>query len=422
MDNPGIRKLPAIGTALIMIMFAIWGLSHALFDCMLPGFIRTLSLSEVQVTVTHWVRSFGYCLIAIPAAFFLRNLGYKAGVVGGLGCFAVALFMFYPAEAQHSYTFFVFAGLLANCGVALLEIAADPWIMRLGPARTAIHRLNIAQTLNPIGRFGGTMIGGLLLTAAPMASTPKFHPLQPYIVVGVGVLFFAYLIDKVRFSPVATERVARDDRTTDDLLRLAKRRGFQFGLAALALYIVGQSFLWGFVASYGQGAGLSAASVAEVASWTLYAFIIGRVVGTALMFRFDPARLLAVFAGAAAALSAAAAFMPGWNGIWCIVGASFFLSILFPTVFGLAAQEVGKSIQSASALLIMASGSANMILPTFILFSGEDVPPYIMLLPSLCFLVILGFAVTRRPLDETADADAPGHAAPVPPALTPAGR
>jgi FHS family L-fucose permease-like MFS transporter len=216
--------------------------------------------------------------------------------------------------------------------------------------------------------------------------------------VGIGVLLFAYVIDKVRFSPVATERAARADRTAGDVAMLLKRIDFRFGLAALALYIVGHTVLWGSAASYGQQAvpGMTAASAAEILSWTLYAFIAGRVVGTLMMYRFEPLSLLVWFGGAATVLTVAAAFVHGWPGIWCIVGASFFMSIQFPTIFGIAVQNLGKQIKSASALLIMASGSANVVLPTIALICGPEVPPAIVLLPGLCFALITAYAITRR--------------------------
>jgi len=131
--------------------------------------------------------------------------------------------------------------------------------------------------------------------------------------------------------------------------------------------------------------------------WSLFAFMIGRFVGTALMYRFEPVRLLAVYAGAAAILTAFAALLGGRFGVPCILGASFFLSILFPTIFGCAVRDLGPHIKSASALLIMASGSANMLLPIMSLIRGPAAIQYVMLLiPCLCFCAIFVFAMVQR--------------------------
>ncbi|HUO98264.1 MAG TPA: MFS transporter [Rhizomicrobium sp.] len=401
------RKNYALGAALIVAMFAIWGLSHRLYDTILPGFVSALSLSEFQVSLAHWVRTFGYILIAIPSAFFLRAFGYKAGVVGGLGCFAVAMFMFYPAETQHSYVFFLIAGLIANCGVALLEIAADPWVMRIGRPETAIRRLNFAQTLNPVGLLIGMVLGAQFISAD--GHFGKF-PIQPYIVIGAGVLLFAYLIDNVKFSPEATERAPKEERTLDTIKEIFAKADFRFGLAALALYIAGHTVLWGFAVQYGESVLPGVGGVAGIAVWTLYAFIAGRIAGTALMYVIDPVRLMVAFAALATALTGAAAFVHGWPGIYCVVSASFFMSILFPTIFGVAARDVGKNLKSASALLIMASGSANVVPPTIALILGTGFSPYVVLLPSLCFAVITVYALkSRGPAVKSASVAAAPH-------------
>lgn len=386
------RRSIAFSSALVMAMFAIWGLSHRLYETVFPEFVAALSLSDVQVSIAHWVRSLGYIFIAIPSAIFLRSFGYKAGVIGGLGCFAIAMLMFYPAETQHSYVFFVLAGLLANCGVALLEIAADPWVMRIGSGQSAVRRLNIAQTFNPLGLLVGMGLGSALMS--PTLNMGQHAMIEPYLLVGLGVLLFAYLIDKVKFSAVATEREPKGEHTLDQAKALLKLPAFRFGLLALALYIAGHTVLWGFAARYGDAALPSGAP--DLLSWTLYAFIAGQVIGSGLMYRFAPLSLLIVFACAAAILTALAAFAHGWFGIGCIVAASFFMSILFPTIFGLVVEDMGKEIKTASALLIMASGSANLIPPTIALFAGPGYSPAFVLLPSLCFAAIAGFAVAKR--------------------------
>ena len=396
-------KTYVAATVLILVMFAIWGLSHRLYGTLFPAFVTALSLNDFQVTFANWVNSLGYCLMAIPAALLIRNLGYKSGVVGGLGCFAVGMFLFYPAAEHHQYGFLLGAGLLAYSGLALLEIAADPLIMQMGPAKSAIRRLNIAQALNPLGQILGFFLGSWIMVSKLENPIDQLAQalVQPYFFIGVCVLGFAFLVDRVAFPPVATERVARQDRTIDDIAWLLKSRMFVFAIAALLLYMVGQSFLWDCTIRYVQTGlpGDLSASADDILKWSLYAFVIGRFAGTALMFRFDPVRLLAVFAAAAAILTVLATLLGGWLGLLCILGASFFLSILFPTIFGCAVRDLGPHIKSASALLIMASGGANMVLPIMKLVSGPGTLPYVSLIPSLCFGAILVFAVAQRRAD-----------------------
>jgi FHS family L-fucose permease-like MFS transporter len=396
----GARKTYVAATVLILVMFAIWGLSHRLYGTLLPAFVTALSLNDFQVSFANWLNSLGYFLMAIPAAFFIRNLGYKSGVVAGLGFFAVGMFLFYPAAEQHAFTFLLGAGLLVHSGLALLEIAADPLIMQMGPAESAIRRLNIAQALNPLGQVFGFFLGSWIMVSKLQNPIGQLaHALvQPYFLIGVCVLGFAFLVDRAAFPPVANERIARQDRTIDDIAQLLKNRMFVFAMAALFLYIAGQSFLWDITIRHVQAGlpGGSSVSVGDILLWSLFAFMIGRFVGTALMFRFDPVRLLAVYAGAAAVLAVFAALLGGQFGVLCILGTSFFLSIVFPTIFGCAVRDLGPHIKSASALLIMASGSANMVLPLMKLISGPGTIQYMALVPALCLCAILAFAVVQR--------------------------
>jgi FHS family L-fucose permease-like MFS transporter len=404
-DGPeqSVTKTYVAATVLILVMFAIWGLSHRLYGTLSPAFVTALSLNDFQVSFANWLNSLGYFVMAIPAAFFIRNLGYKSGVVGGLGCFAIGMFLFYPAAERHEYIFLLGAGLLAHSGLALLEIAADPLIMQMGPAKSAIRRLNIAQALNPLGQVFGFFLGSWIMVSKLQNPIGQLaHALvQPYFFIGICVLGFAFLVDRVAFPPAATERVARQDRTSDDIVHLLKSRMFVLAMAALFLCIAGQSFLWDITIGYVQTGlpGGSSVSAADILLWSLFAFMIGRFVGTALMFRFDPVRLLAVYAGAAAILVAFAAFLGGRLGVPCILGASFFLSIVFPTIFGCAVRDLGPHIKSASALLIMASGSANMVLPIIKLISGPGTIQYMAIVPALCSCAILVFAVVQRRAD-----------------------
>lgn len=393
--TPNAQKSYILASVLIVGMFALWGLSHRLYGTLFPVFATALSLNDVQVTFANWLNSLGYCLMAIPAAFFIRNMGYKSGVVAGLSIFAIGVFLYYPAAEQHGYKFLLGAGFLAYSGLALLEIAADPLIMQMGPAKSAIRRLNIAQALNPLGQLLGFFVSTWIVASELRNPIGQLaHALvQPYFLIGLCVLLFAFLIDKIAFPPISTERVARQDSTFGDIAQLLKMPLFVFAIVALALYMVGQSFLWDVTLRYVHAGQTSAA---DLLSWSLLAFLIGRFAGTALMFRFEPVRLLVVFAAAATILAALAVLLGGRFGVFAILGASFFLSILFPTIFGCAVQRLGPHVKSASAILIMASGSANMVLPIIKLVCGPAAISYMALVPVLCFGAILVFAVVQQ--------------------------
>ncbi len=399
-------KTYRIAIVLIVGMFAIWGLAHQLYDTLLPEFATALSLNDLQTNIAQWTLSLGYGLMAIPAAMLTRNFGYKSGVVFGLGLYAVGMFIFYPAAAQQQYFFLLSAALVAGCGLALLEVAADPLIVRLGPVETAVRRLNIAQALNPIGVVLGFFVGRWIVQAVLQSPAAQLaHTLVgPYFLIGAGVLFFAFLVDNVQFPKTATERVAKDDNTIADFRKLFSQRIYMLGAGALLLCSMTQVVMWGFTIRYARMAmpELSPTSAADILLWALFAFTGGRIVGTALMFAVDPSRLLAIFAACGSVLAAVAAFAGGQIGIWCIIGASFFLSIVFPTIFGNAIRDLGPQTKSGAAFLMLCAGTGAIVLATSNLLVGPSAIQYVMFVPSLGFALIAVYATVFHRADKLA--------------------
>jgi FHS family L-fucose permease-like MFS transporter len=391
------KKTYRVAIVLIVGMFAIWGLAHRLYDTLLPEFAAALALDTYRTNVAQWILSLGYGVMAIPAAMLTRNFGYKSGVVFGLGLFAVGMFLFYPAAEQHEYYFLLCAALVVGCGLALLEVAADPLIVRLGPVESAVRRLNLAQALNPLGVIVGFFVGRWIVQSALLHPIAQLaHTLVvPYFFIGAGVLFFAFLVDNVEFPPIARERVGKDDRTTADFKKLFSQRLYMLGAGALFLCSVTQVVMWGFTIRYVQAAtpGLPLAAAADFLLWALFAFAAGRVVGTALMYRFDPSWVLAAFAACGSALAAVAAFAGGQLGIWSIIGASFFLSVVFPTIFASAIRDLGPQTKSGAAFLMLCAGSGAVALALANLMVGPGGVQYLMIVPGLGFAAISVFAV-----------------------------
>ncbi len=393
-----------IAIALTLAMFAIWGLAHRLFDTLLPEFATALSLDDYQTSLAQWALSFGYYLMALPAALISRNFGYKSGVVFGLGCFAVGMFLFYPAAEQHSFNFFLGAGVVIGSGLAILEVSADPLIVCLGPKESAVRRLNLAQALNPIGILMGFFVGQQLLTSMVQRPMEELaHAVvTPFFFIGAGVLLFAFIVDKVKFPPVAIERVASNDNTIKSFAKLFPNHTFMLGAGAQFLCAVAQVVMWGFTIRYALNAvpGIGEAGAKDVLLWALVAFTIGRVVGTALMYRFDPSAILAIFTAGGAIAAAIAAFAGGVFGVQCIVAASFFLSVVFPTVFASSIRDLGPLTKSGAAVLMFAAGSGAAILALLNVLITQDIVQYVMIVPSVCFAAIVGFALLFRRADK----------------------
>jgi len=403
-STPDTAKSYRFAIGLTLCMFAIWGLAHRLFDTLLPDFATALSLNDAQQSLAGWALSFGYCLMALPAALISRNFGYKSGVVFGLGTFAVGMFVFYPAAAQHAFGFFLLAAVTIGSGLAILEVSADPLVVRLGPKQTAVRRLNIAQALNPVGVIGGFFLGQYLLTktamhpAADLANTL----VTPLCFIGAGVLAFAFLVDNTKFPPVAIERVARDDKTVKSFKPLYAHRLFMLGAGALFLCSAAQVVLWGFTIRFAMAevAGMTTATAKDVVLWSLFAFTIGRFAGTALMYKFDPAILLAIFAGGGSIATAIAAGCGGVTGVQCLVAASFFLSIVFPTIFASSIRDLGADTKTGSAMLMFAAGSGAAVLALLNVVTTPATVQYVMAVPSLCFAAIAVFALVFRRADK----------------------
>jgi MFS transporter, FHS family, L-fucose permease len=384
-----------LAIALIVSMFAIWGLAHRLYDTLLPQFAAALALNDFTTNLAQWALSFGYFLMALPAAMVTRNFGYKSGVVFGLGCFSVGMFLFYPAAHDHGYYFFLLAAVVVGSGLAMLEVSADPLIVRLGSVKTAVRRLNIAQTMNPIGILAGFFVGNWVVSSDlehPVAQLA--HSLvEPYFIIGAGVLLFAFFVDNVKFPAVAGERVSRDARTVGDFRKLLAHNRFLLGAGALLLCSVTQVVLWGFTIRYAQHTipGMTLSSAKDILLWALIAFTIGRVIGTALMYAFDPSILLAAFAAAGAAFALGAAFTGGETGVQCIIAASFFLSIVFPTIFGNAIRDLGPLTKAGSAMMMLAAGSGAAALAIANLVCPPDGVQHLMLVSAAGFAGIAAY-------------------------------
>jgi MFS transporter, FHS family, L-fucose permease len=408
-----LRKLPVLQAAsgftaafvLTVSLFAVWGLGHRLYQTLVPQFALTFHLHGLQLALFPQVYNFVYIFGAIPAALYARRFGSKAAILLGLGCIGVGAYTLYPAAEMHAFGYLLTAVSILACGWILLEVAANPLAACLGPSRGFVWRLNFAQAFYPVGALAGVMIGRWLVDSDLTMPSARFaySIAHPYILIAAGVLLLAFLVEEVRFPPVASERCRGGGFAA--IGQLLRRPKFTIAIVAQFCSVLALVGIWSVAAAMIADAfphrpdGL----LGDGFVWALIFFAAGRFIGTALMRTIAPARLLALFAGFGAAFTVLAAATGGFGTAIALLGASFCVSITWPTILGLAIRDTGLAMKPATALIAMggALGGVSQHLLGVWAFSS---PQASLLLPALGFAGVLVFALIHHRGEAPGDA------------------
>jgi FHS family L-fucose permease-like MFS transporter len=403
--------------ALIVALFFLWGVANNLNDVLIAHFKKLFTLGDLQAGLVQSAFYLGYFCLAIPAALFMRSYGYRAAVLLGLCLYAAGALLFWPAAGAQSYPFFLVALFVIASGLAFLETSANPLIARLGSQDTASRRLNLAQAFNPLGSIAGVVLGsqfilsGVSVTPEQMAAmTPDaittFRATEaaavqmPYLLIGLGVLLWALLIRFTPFPAIATEREVEEGvGAAQDFGSVLRNPRVITGVVAQFFYVGAQVGIWSFLIRYAEVAvpGTTEHQAAGYLTLSLLLFMVGRFAGAALMSRLAPLPLLTGFAAMAGLLCVAATLTGGMMGLGALVASSFFMSIMYPTIFAESVHGLGPRTKSASALLVMAI-VGGAVFPA-IMGYVSDVSGSIlnaMLVPALCFAVVVLFALRAR--------------------------
>jgi FHS family L-fucose permease-like MFS transporter len=323
----------------------------------------------------------GYFLLAMPAALLMRRVGYKSGFVTGLVLFGAGAFLFWPAALAGSYGFFLFALFVIASGLSFLETASNPFIAQLGDPDSSERRLNFAQAFNPIGAITGALIGtvfifsGVELTPQQIADQQSHHTyeaylrfetlrvVKPYLVIGAIALLWALLILRTKFPAIHSEHEneSGDHGHLSDLFRNPQ---FLFAVFAQFVYVGAQVGTWSYFISYVQEYAHQSEKIAGYfLTGTLAAFGVGRFASAWLMRYINPSKLMGAYCVANILLVTVAVFMPGWVGIWCVFLTSFFMSLMFPTIFALGLKGLGPNTKLGGSLLVMAIVGGAVLTP-----------------------------------------------------------
>ena len=401
--------LPAL--VITVSLFFLWGMANNLNDILIAQFRKAFTLSDFGTSFVQQVFYLGYFLLAVPASMVMRRFGYKAAIVLGLTLYGTGALLFYPAAAASLYQLFLLGLFVIAAGLAFLETSANPLMGELGDPAGATRRLNWAQAANPLGAITGILIGrnfilsGIehderALATMDAAARTAFYKAEvqaiapPYVAIAIVVLLFALAAALVRFPSGTPYRASDGPSSGGRFVDVFRQKRLLGAVVAQFFYVGAQVGVWSYTIRYAQAnAGLNERSGADALFVSLVLFAAGRFLGSALMGRAAPVKLLALFAALSIALTAVAGVLGGWPGLIALVAASFFMSIQFPTIFALGIEGLGPLRRAGASLIVMAIIGGAGLTAMMGLVSDRAGITFAMLVPTLSFAVVLGFAV-----------------------------
>ena len=393
---------------LVTALFYLWAIPNNMNDVLIPQFMKAFELSRFQAVLVQSAFYMGYFLLAMPAAIFMKRAGYKAGIVTGLLLFSAGTILFWPAALAQSYPFFLGALFVIASGLAFLETASNPFIAQLGDPRSSERRLNFSQAFNPLGSITAALVGtkfifsGITLTPAQIsamqtANTYKAYLQQetlrvkgPYIVLSVVTVIWAVLVLRTKFPDIRSEHEHAGHPEEGSFRHLFTQRHFVFGVLAQFLYVGGQTGIWSYFITYVQDyTTVSEKTAGYFLTGTLGMFLIGRFSSAMVMKFVRPNILMGVYATINIALMSLTVFHPGWMGVWAAFATSFFMSLMFPTIFALGIKNLGPNTKIGGSVIIMSiiGGAALPLLMGLIAVHFRDLA-IAYLVPLVAFIVI----------------------------------
>ena len=424
-------KTPLLPFILITSLFLMWGLANNMTDTLLAAFKRILSMTDFQ---TSWIQIafYGsYFCLALPAAMLIKKFSYKTGVLSGLGLFIVGALLFYPASTSMSYPFFLIALFILAGGLSILETSANPYIIAMGPEETGTRRLNLAQSFNPVGSILGVFLSKVFilsqLNEASAEARAAMNPeelssiqtqefsavMVPYVGVAVFLLALWVLI--------AAVKMPRYSDTNEPLnigpafKRLSKNSKYVWGVVAQFFYVGAQIGVWSYSIRYVmEELNVNESEAANYYMAALVLFAVSRFICTALMKLISPEILLICLAALAIVCTNVVIFSGGIIGVYALIGISGCMSLMFPTIYGLAVDGLGKDTKIGGSGLIMAILGGAVL--TSVQGQISDLTGNVKIsfaVPLICFLVVTIFGIIIYRKKKILSDNIEMHAAPI---------
>lgn len=423
-DKKLIGKKYLLPFIVITSLFALWGFANDITNPMVAAFQTMMEISAAKAALIQFAFYGGYATMAIPAALFVRRYSYKSAILLGLGLYAVGAFLFIPAAAYQQFGFFCLSLYILTFGLAFLETTANPFILSLGDKESSTRRLNLAQAFNPLGSLCGMAVASFLvlpnllsdrrdaagqvvfssLSDAEKADI-RLHDLavirDPYVMIGIVVLAVLLVIALTPMPRVQGETGRRPMRQT--LGNLRRNRLYREGVVAQLFYVAAQIMVWTFIIQYADNLGIDKATAQRYNIVAMVLFLCARFLATGLMRFVDSRRLLTLFSLGAGLCSLGAVCIVGMAGLWCLVGISFFMSLMFPTIYGIALEKVDPEDTSlGAAFLVMAIVGGALMPPLQGMIidlgtvAGHPAVNVSYLLPFACFVLIGLYGLRAR--------------------------
>ena len=425
---PVVPKKNLIPFILVTSLFALWGFANAITDPMVQAFKKVLELSNSEAAWVQMAFYGGYFCMALPAAMFMRKYSYKVGILIGLALYATGALLFYPAAQSESFVFFCLGLYVLTFGLAFLETAANPYALAMGAKETATQRLNLAQAFNPIGLIAGLLVAQqFVLKNLKSDDIVDFSVLEeasktlirttdllvirdPYVVLGlvISVVFVIFLVSKMPQSKAE----GKMPKIGETFAALGKNSKYTLGVLAQVLYVGGQIMCWTYIYQYAEAIGMDSVTAGYYQMAAFILFTVGRAIGTYLLRFISSGKLLMYFAVLAMVFSLGTIFIQGIVGLYCLVGISFFMSLMFPTIYGIALgslTEEQSKVGSAGLVMAIVGGALMPKLQGIIIDTGGNGVAdtsimgvsevnFSFVLPLLCFAFIAwyGFTVFKK--------------------------
>ena len=415
-SKPLIERKYILPFTLVTMLFALWGFANDITNPMVAAFQTVMEISAAKASMVQFAFYGGYATMAIPAALFIRKYTYKKGILLGLALYAIGAFLFIPAADKENFSFFCISLYVLTFGLAFLETTANPYILSLGDQDTATRRLNFAQSFNPLGSLSGMAVASLIVLPnllsdkrngagelifssldATEKSVIRTHDLlvirDPYVVIGLIVLVMFITIALV--SMPRTQEKGQDLSFAQTIRRLTSNRTYRYGVIAQIFYVAAQIMVWTFIIQYADNIGINKATAQNYNIVAMLLFLCFRFIGTYSMKYVSPSRLLFIFGCAATLCCAGAIIVNGIVGLGFLVAVSAFMSIMFPSIYGIALSRVKRDDTSLGAAFLVMAIVGGALMPPLqgMIIDCREIGSMAavnvsFVLPLICFIVV----------------------------------